>query len=180
VLHFMLQPGEDTLPQAFVRDVDDDCYYDYYYEEVDFAAMQDYKKSEHDCRRILSRATYDAILGGHVECARLMLAFARPWLSTMMDSTWSGYHTEDGINWRINELLAYYVDDHTRLDLKIDPAITQVINAEIDIIEALEEERKELKARDLRNWLKERNERKELEELEELEAYAAEVAEFWF
>ncbi|KAG1657473.1 hypothetical protein FOA52_001388 [Chlamydomonas sp. UWO 241] len=173
-LHIMPQPGAET---EFVAEDDDDDTD----EEVD--ATEDYFESQVDCRRIISRAVYSAIVGGHVECVRLVLAFARPWLSTVAYRR--AYILPVWIDFHIDMLLLYCkLPYHS---LYINPAIMQVINAEVKMIEALDDERKELKSRNVLKERKERKERrelaarlKELNELKELEKYAAEVAEFWF
>jgi hypothetical protein len=163
-LHIMPQPGAET---EFVAEDDTDDTD----EEVD--ATEDYFESQVDRRRMISRAVYGAIVGGHVECVRLVLAFARPWLSTVSYGPfqWVPVHKDRvWIDFHMDMLLLYCTLPYH--SLYTNPAIMQVINAEVKMIEALDDERKE--RRELAARLK------ELNELKELEKYAAEVAEFWF
>lgn len=153
-LHTMEQPGVET---EFVV-IDDDR------ERLFSVDAERYFNSQVDCRRMISKAVYGAIVGGHVECVRLMLAFARPWLSTVTrrrfgqdDSLWIDMH--------IDMLLLYcHANVYPYHSLCINPAVMEVINAEINVIQRKER--------------KERSSRRE-RELTELRAYA-EVAEFWF
>ncbi|KAG1657474.1 hypothetical protein FOA52_001389 [Chlamydomonas sp. UWO 241] len=147
-LHLMPKPGANTLP-----------------DEAGDKEAEDYLLSEWDCRSVLAEAVHGAIVGGNVQCVRLILASARPWLSTVEKNPIE-QHTHpimrpcgNRINVHIHLLLSYCCMPDPDPS-SIDPAILKVINDASDTIER--------PARRL----------KELKQVKDIEEYA-EVAEFW-
>jgi len=116
-----------------------------------------------DCNTAVAKAVYAAIVGRHAECVRLILAFARP-LTTAEPVVFyrncrafrnppNQHIMDDGstLDIHVSKLLG----NARKMILSIDPAITEVINAESEIID------------ERREWVRKHEEQQELKEAEE-------------